>query len=133
MHRSQTHARVKRRTPHPAIKSIASTDHKTSRFTGMPEFTHDPVAVDMIRKAVTRAISVYAAHNVTLDRMMVEMDLSATHANGNPLDFDKLLAFDDFSFMHDITGIYRNLNRDTGELENFFSPRCSARTDSRPA
>jgi hypothetical protein len=55
------------------------------------------------------------------------MDLSATHANGNPLDFAKLLAFDDFNFMHDCFGICACLDRSTGRLTKFFSPRCSAR------
>lgn len=92
-----------------------------------PIFTNDPVAIDLIRKISRRAVSLYAAQGISLDRMSTQMDLSATHANGNPLDLDRLLAFDDFNFMHDITGIYRHLNRDTGKLGNFFRPRSSAR------
>lgn len=110
---------------HPAIKRITSTDHKTSRITA-PRFTRDPVAVDLIRKITKRAISIYAAQGVTLDRMSTEMDLSACHANGNRLNLDKMLGFDDFNLMHDITGIYRNLDRDTGKLMNFFVPRASS-------
>lgn len=92
------------------------------------QFTTDPVARNLIRKIVTRAISIYAAQEVKLDRMSTEMDLSAVHANGNPLNFDRLLAFDDFNLMHDITGIYINLDRETGKLMNFFSPRSTAQT-----
>lgn len=55
------------------------------------------------------------------------MDITATHANGNPLDLPRLFAADDFDFTHDICGIARHLNRDTGQLENCFSPRFSQR------
>lgn len=57
--------------------------------------------------------------------VMIRMDLAATNASGCPLDFEKLLAFDDFSFWHDITGIYHHLDRETGKLEDFFLPRCA--------
>ncbi len=55
----------------------------------------------------------------------ISMDLSATNANGCPLDFDKLLAFDDFSFLHDIYGIARHLDRESGQLNDCFLPRCA--------
>ena len=58
--------------------------------------------------------------------MDCQMDLAATHLNGNPLDLEKLMDFDDANFNHDIVGIKVNINRNTGELENCFSPRCSA-------
>jgi hypothetical protein len=53
------------------------------------------------------------------------MDLSATHCNGTPLDFTKLVNFDDANFFHDILGINANIDRSTGKLENCFLPRCS--------
>lgn len=59
------------------------------------------------------------------DRMPSWMDLAATHANGCPLDFAKMLAFDDFNFAHDFTGIRNCLNRETGQLERCFVPRCA--------
>lgn len=55
------------------------------------------------------------------------MDITAVHANGNQLDLTALLAADDSNFAHDVFGIRRHLNRDTGELEDFFTPRFSAR------
>ena len=58
-------------------------------------------------------------------RLDVEMDLRATHANGCPLDFEKLLSFDDFNFWHDVAGIFRHLDRSTGQLKNFFLRRCA--------
>ena len=59
------------------------------------------------------------------NRVDLLMDLEATHSNGCPLDFERLLAFDKFSFLHDIIGIINNLNRTTGKLGNCFLPRCS--------
>lgn len=53
------------------------------------------------------------------------MDLSATNASGCPLDFERLLAFDEFSFLHDIYGIARHLDRETGQLNDCFLPRCA--------
>lgn len=105
---------------------------KEKRHYSLPRFTRDPVAVKLIRKIVTRAIGLYGPE-VTLDRLSTEMDLSATHANGCPLNFDRLLAFDDFSFMHDITGIYRHLDRETGKLVDFFRPRCAVPAPARSA
>jgi hypothetical protein len=43
-----------------------------------------------------------------------------------PLDLDKLLTADDFNFSHDVFGIARHINRRTGEIEDFFVPRCAA-------
>jgi hypothetical protein len=58
-------------------------------------------------------------------RMNLVMDLTAADGvNGNrPLDWDRLLSADDFNFMHDIAGISRHINRETGELEGHFLPR----------
>lgn len=79
------------------------------------------------RVIARRAQAMVAAQGEKLDFTSTWMDLIATHANGNPLDFDKLAAADDFNLAHDVFGIARHLNRETGKLENFFSPRCSAR------
>jgi len=51
------------------------------------------------------------------------MDITAVHANGCRLKLDDLLAADPFDFAHDVFGIRRHLNRETGQLENFFTPR----------
>jgi len=64
------------------------------------------------------------------DRMTLHMDLCATHANGNPMDFQRLLDADDFNFAHDIVGIQNHISRETGKLMNCFSPRFSARLEA---
>jgi hypothetical protein len=57
----------------------------------------------------------------------LRMDLTATHANGCPMDFAKLLATDNFTFGHDISGIDRHIDRSSGKLLNCFLPRCAKR------
>lgn len=59
------------------------------------------------------------------EKFSLIMDVEATHCNGNELDFDKLLSFDDANFSHDIVGIQNYINRRTGELSECFTPRCS--------
>lgn len=56
-----------------------------------------------------------------------DMDITATHCNGNPLRLDDLLNADAFQFAHDIGGIRRHLNRETGKLEDCFVPRFTVR------
>ena len=53
------------------------------------------------------------------------MDIEATHCNGCSLDLDKLLNFPEFDFYHDIYGIIRHLDRQTGKLMDCFLPRCA--------
>lgn len=76
---------------------------------------------DLIQQIVDRAVEL----SLTKDRMSTHMDVVAVHKNGNPLRLADLLAADEFNFIHDIAGIYRHLDRDTGELRDFFSPRFS--------
>jgi len=61
------------------------------------------------------------------DPLNLMMDITATHCNGNKLDLQNLLEAPDLDFFHDIFGIIKNLNRSTGKLDNFFSPRYSAK------
>lgn len=58
-------------------------------------------------------------------RQSIEMDLTACHANGIPLNFEKLLAFPAFDFFHDIYGIRRHIDRTTGVVGGCFLPRCA--------
>jgi hypothetical protein len=78
-----------------------------------------------LRIAQRGADLVKATTGRKVDILSMQMDLIATHANGNPLDFAKLEAFDDFNLLHDLGGIYQHLDRSTGKLRDFFSPRSS--------
>lgn len=81
----------------------------------------------LVSAIVKRAVATAKSLGQTMDPVSTRMDLIATHANGNPMDFAKLLAADDFNLAHDVLGIERHLDRQTGKLTNFFLPRCSAR------
>jgi hypothetical protein len=59
-------------------------------------------------------------------RRTVVMDLNACHSNGCPLDFKGLLNASATDFAHDIYGIRSHVNRETGKLEGFFTPRFAA-------
>ena len=67
-----------------------------------------------------RAMSFFPSSNHITD---VQMDLTACHLNGCPLDLPGLYVARDFDFAHDINGIARNLDRKTGKLRNSFLPR----------
>lgn len=61
------------------------------------------------------------------DRQSAIMDVTATHANGCPLRLAELLDAPKFDFAHDLAGIRRHLNRETGELMDCFVPRTARR------
>jgi hypothetical protein len=73
----------------------------------------------LINRIVVRAASLLGG----FEKIELAMDLTAVHANGNRLRLSELLAAPDFDFVHDIDGIRRHLNRNTGALEGFFTPR----------
>lgn len=79
--------------------------------------------MELIHQIVTRARRLA---DRPLDPMTLDMDITATHANGCKLNLDRLLTFPDFDFAHDVFGIQRHINRETGQLENCFVPRCAA-------
>lgn len=56
------------------------------------------------------------------DRITLEMDLCVVHRR-IPLRLDDMLEGAEFDLMHDVAGIDRHLNRDTGELGGCFLPR----------
>ncbi len=67
----------------------------------------------------------HEAGRESFDQESLEMDLTACHLNGCPLDLQKLANADDFNFAHDVFGIERHMNRTTGQLENHFFPKCA--------
>lgn len=73
-----------------------------------------------------RFIALYGKIGPEIRFLDVVMDLRACHANGNPLKLQELLDAKDSDFMHDLCGIQRHINRSTGQLEDYFSPRYSA-------
>lgn len=85
------------------------------------EFNATREEIELIKNIVKRAISLGVETRV----VDLQMDIDATHSNGTPLDFQKLIEFDDFNFLHDIYGIMSHIDRNTGELKNCFLPRSA--------
>ena len=84
---------------------------------------HDQVSVE---KIVDRAFELCAHHDIpTGEKINLHMDLTACHNHGCPMDLKKLLAAPDFDFLHDLLGIGRHINRQTGALGDCFLPRCA--------
>lgn len=77
-----------------------------------------------------QAIAEKVGNEEGLTVLNVAMDLTATHANGNPLRLAEMLidasTSKSASLLHDVYGIRRHLNRHTGKLGENFTPRYSA-------
>lgn len=82
----------------------------------------------VIRKIVERGWQLDWLRESYASKVDMHMDIVACHANGSPLLLEKLLGFDDFNFAHDMSGICRHLNRDTGKLGGCFVPRAIGST-----
>lgn len=83
--------------------------------------------MELIDRIASRALNLAVFHRIPHKKHDFSMDITCVHANGNPLRLRELLEADEFNFAHDVFGIYRHLNRETGELENCFRPRFSSR------
>lgn len=55
------------------------------------------------------------------------MDISACHSNGCPLQLQELLDARDSDFNHDVAGIRRHIDRETGKLDGQFWPRYAVK------
>ncbi len=80
------------------------------------------------KMASDTAIQVPGAH--IPDVMTITLFIAAAHANGCPLKLQELLDADNFNFAHDVFGICRHLDQETGEIEHFL-PRF-ARGTTKP-
>ena len=77
----------------------------------------DPVNYPTVLKSATRAEKLLG-----LAKIHFVLDIQAVKAD---MDWEMLLAANDFNFMHDMAGINKHLDHDTGELTNFI-PRYHA-------
>ena len=76
--------------------------------------------MDLIREIVKRVNESFPGNVKDIG-----MDITATHLNGCPLNLKGLVESSGIDFIHDVYGIANNINRETGKLENCFSPRFS--------
>jgi hypothetical protein len=90
-----------------------------------PKFDASRLEMLTITKIARRAVKLAAVAGVKYDMLDAEMDVTACHCNGCPLDLQKLLDAPDSDFGHDVFGIRRFINRETGEIGGCFLPRCA--------
>lgn len=81
-----------------------------------PNTRHEATLIQVIAKRATGLLP-----NVSI--MQVAMDVSAVHLNGCPLRLEELAEAENFHFAHDVVGILRHLDRETGQLRDCFVPR----------
>lgn len=93
-----------------------------------PSFDIPKEDIELIAKIMDRLSDYCNQHDIyTFVRTFAQMDLTATHANGCPMDLEKLLAADDFEFQDDLNGITLHLNRETGKLMDGFVPKFAVK------
>lgn len=63
--------------------------------------------------------------DLSLTVTQLNMYVAATHIYSGPLNLQRLLDSDDSDMIHDLSGIMRHLNKETGELTDCFVPRCN--------
>jgi hypothetical protein len=83
--------------------------------------TNEDAAI--ISKIVDRARRMAIKYDVEYEATDISMDVTACHLNGTPLKLQALLDADDLNFSHDVFGIRRHIDRDTGKVGGFFLPR----------
>lgn len=88
-------------------------------------FEVTPAARAAIRRIARRGKKLFSDRGIERDVLSIDMDLSACHANGCKLDFEKLERADDFNLFHDLYGIACCLDHGTGKLRRNFWPRCA--------
>jgi len=74
-------------------------------------------------KIMLRAASLMNFEILDASRLDIVMDLTVCHCLACPLNLDGLLKANGGDLIHDVSGIVRHLNRDTGKLEDCFVPR----------
>jgi len=82
----------------------------------------------LIHKAAVRAIEALNDRpegRGMWDIQTIHMDLEACHCNGCTLDLAKLAEAPLADLLHDVAGINRHLDRETGKLSGCFLPRCA--------
>lgn len=89
------------------------------------EFCSSRYEAELCNKIANRAVAMAAALGVDYSKSTALMDIEAAHCNGCPLDLAGLLAADKGTFGHDVFGIRRHIDRNTGKLGGCFLPRTA--------
>lgn len=76
---------------------------------------------ELIFKIAQRAEDeIFKKYNINQLPIHTAEDLYMCHSYGCYLDLQKLFNLPEFDFANDIIGISSNLNRETGEIDNFL-------------
>ena len=94
--------------------------------TGLLKFSATRAEEDVISQIADRAAAMLDKFDVEYTYTTLLMDIEVCHSNGMPLDLIGLQAAPDGDFAHDIGGIRRHINRETGAIEDCFVPRYAA-------
>jgi len=89
----------------------------------MVDFSLNKEERELIDNIADRAMREFTTNATKLHFLM---DITAAHCNGCRLKLHELLEADTTDFLHDVGGICGHLDRETGELEDFFEPRYAA-------
>lgn len=87
----------------------------------MIKFETNSIEAAWINLIVERALSQLSIPRHK--RLGLEMDITACHLNGTRLNLVALANAEPADFSHDIAGIQFHINRETGKLDNCFTPR----------
>ena len=83
-----------------------------------------PGETNIIDAIAARAAKLATEHGIHYSKLSAVLDLTIFQRRGRHLDLAKLQAAAPADFLHDVFGIRRYLNRETGELGGCFLPRC---------
>ncbi|RUT26907.1 hypothetical protein C0V97_03595 [Asaia sp. W19] len=90
----------------------------------------DQTTINVIAGKAIDLILEFGTGENSPDPLDIIMDIAATHANGTPLRLSDMAAADGYDLLHDIAGIRKHLDRETGKLTGHFRPRFAAPNDA---
>ena len=98
-------------------------------------FDIDDAGYRLVQKIVDRFQKLTTKSNprarLSKAKLELVLDIVACHMNGCELDLEKLLNFDDFNLVHDVAGIRNRIDRNTGQINGCFLPKCSKKEESK--
>lgn len=100
-----------------------ATSTRSTRITSGPRFSCTREEIIIASRIAARAVVMAADIGFEYKHQDAMMDIEACHSNGCPLKLGELLAADDGNFGHDVFGIRRFIDRQTGQLGGAFLPR----------
>lgn len=82
----------------------------------------------LVAKIVKKALKIQPHLNV----LETQMDIAAAHI-ASSLNLEELSRADNFNLIHDVFGIANNIDRNTGKMNNGFSPRYTIQKNKKEA